>query len=228
MSDELWIGPSESESETSMFKLNKQGAFTNEALTAPNAFCQFYTRRSLNDTSVHSALAEQLCSPLTDDKSPENRMGPVCFETFSWNQTVTFHHMWAKPEALACFLHGHNAQQTLSQRGWHAESPSRQETADDEGLGLGRAGERSRLGRGAYQRPDAQGEKSPMLGRRRKLHAVWWIQECQECSKDAVQEQPADDMNALRAASMASMRFSSSSFAEDAWTGGTGDQGLQL
>lgn len=179
MSDELWIGPSESESETSMFQLNKQGAFTNEALTAPNAFCQFYTRRSLNDTSVHSALAEQLCSPLTDDKSPENRMGPVCFETFSWNQTVTFHHMWAKPEALACFLHGHNAQQTLSQRGWHAESPSRQETADDEGLGLGRAGERSRLGRGAYQRPDAQGEKSPMLGRRRKLHAVWWIQECQ-------------------------------------------------
>lgn len=121
-------------------------------------------------------------------------------------------------------------QQTLSQRGWHAERPSRQETADDEGLGLGRAGERSRLGRGAYQRPDAQREKSPMFGKRRKLHAVWRIQAvtCQECSKDAVQEQPADDMNALRA----SMRFSSSSFAaeveEDAWTGGTGDQGIQL
>lgn len=121
--------------------------FTKEALTARNDFCQLYTHRRRKDSSVHSAFAEQLCSPPTDDKSPENRMGSVCFKTFCWSQTVTFPHMWAKWEALACFLHGHNAKQISSQRGWHAERPNRQETADDEGLGLGHAGERSRLGR---------------------------------------------------------------------------------
>lgn len=121
--------------------------FTREALTAWNNFCQLYTHRSRKDTGVHSAFAEQLCFPLTDDKSPENRMGSVCFKTFCWSQTVTFHHMWAKSEALAFFLRGHNAKQISFQRGWHAERPSRQETADDEGLGLGHAGERSRLGR---------------------------------------------------------------------------------
>lgn len=132
---------SQPKSGTAIFKYNKQDMFTKEALTAWNNFCQLSTHRN------RSTLAEQLCFPLTDDKSPENRVGSVCFKTFCWSQTVTFCHMWAKWEALACFLHGHNAKQISSQRSWHAERPSRQETADDEGLGLGHAGERSRLGR---------------------------------------------------------------------------------
>lgn len=140
--NEWWImnQPSKSKSGTDIFKLNKQDMFTREALTAQNGFCQLYIHCNRKDRKVYSVFAEQLCFPLKGDKSPENRMGSVCFKTFCWSQTVTFHHMWAKSEALACFLHGHNAKQISSQRRWHAERPSGQETADDEGLGLGPGG----------------------------------------------------------------------------------------
>lgn len=75
---------------------------------------------------------------------------------------------------------------TFSLSGWHVESPESQETADDKGLGLGQGsgadwaalhqGRGEELCCGAYQQPDAWGEKSPLLRRQitvfYKIHAV--------------------------------------------------------
>lgn len=104
--------------------------------------------------------------------------------------------MCAKSEALACFLRGHNAQQILSQRGWHAERPSRQETADDEGLGLGRAGERAAVHTSGLthreKNPQCSGDQrdSTLLGESR-LRLV------RSVLRGAVQERPADGENMI-------------------------------
>lgn len=82
MSDKVRIIPSESDSQAAIFKYNKQGTFSGGALTVLSNFCQLYTHRSLNGSGALGAFARQLCSPLTGDKSPENRMGSVCFKTF--------------------------------------------------------------------------------------------------------------------------------------------------
>lgn len=74
---------------------------------------------------------------------------------------------------------------TFSQRGWHVHSPKSQETADDEGLVLGLENKvdwatlhqdwGEEICCSTYQQPDAQGEKSPLVRRRMKLHYVLQI-----------------------------------------------------
>lgn len=74
---------------------------------------------------------------------------------------------------------------TFSQSGWHAESLEGQETADDEGLGLGQGNGADRAGLhqgpgvelcySAYQQPDARGEKSPAVRGQMNLRNVLQI-----------------------------------------------------
>lgn len=147
-----------------------------------------WSKSKQRHTSFQSTVAEQLCVQLTEDKSQVDRMRSMCFKTFCWAQTVTYRHMWAKSDSWHVFCMV-IMWSTFSQSGWHAESPESQETADDEGLSAGQ-------GNGAewvvlhqpccstYQRPDAQGEKSPPLRIQIKLHYVLHIHAikiCVEC-----------------------------------------------
>lgn len=130
-------------------------------------------------TSFQNMFAEQLCVQLTEDKSHEDRMGSMCFKTFCRAQAVTYRHMWAKSDSWHDFCMV-IMWSTFSLSDWHAERPESQETADDEGLGLGQGSGADWLhqGRGeelccsTYQQPDAQGEKSPPVRRQMKLNYV--------------------------------------------------------
>lgn len=136
------------------------------------------SRSKQRHISFQSTIAEQLCVRLTENKSQEDRMGSMCFKTFCWAQTVTYRHMWAKSDSWHVFCMV-IMWSTFSRSGWHAES---QETADDEGLGLGQGNGadwallhqgRGELWCSTYQQPDAQPAKSPPFRRQMTLHYVW-------------------------------------------------------
>lgn len=120
-------------------------------------------------------VAQQLCVEVTEDKSQGDRMGSVCFKSCCWAQTVTYLrsvHMWAESDSWHVFCMV-IMWSTFSHSCWHAESPESQETADDDGLGLGLGGNGAdwaaqHRGRGeelccsTYQQPDAR-EENPCL-----------------------------------------------------------------
>ncbi len=114
-------------------------------------------------------------------------MGSTCFKTLCRAQTVTYRHMWAESDSWHVFCMV-IMRSTFSQSGWHAES---QETADDEGLGLGQGsgadwavphqGRGEELCCSTYQQPDAQGGKSPPVRRQMKLLYVLQLHAIKIC-----------------------------------------------
>lgn len=144
--NEWWI-MNQPKSGTAIFKLNKQDTFTRQLWQLGTTFISFILI-TVERTPVFTAHLLNSCSSLSRTINRQRTEWDQCVSKLSAEvKLLHFTAMWAKSEALACFLHGHNAKQVSSQRGWHADRPSRQETADDEGLGLGHVGARSRLGR---------------------------------------------------------------------------------
>lgn len=121
-------------------------------------------------TGFQGTIAEQLCVQVTEDKSQEDRMGSMC-KTFCWAQTVTYRHMWAEsdPWHVFCMV---IMWSTFSRSGWHAVSPESQETADDEGLGLGQGNgaDWAVLHRGAGEKSCAATHTSSLTHRERNPH----------------------------------------------------------
>lgn len=105
-------------------------------------------------------------------KSQGNQTGSACFPALCPAQICYISPHVSQIRLLACFLHGHNGQRVLLSD-WHVDRGESQETADDEGLCLGRGNGADwaalyqvwaeELRFSTYQEPDARGEKSPPL-----------------------------------------------------------------